>query len=125
MERSATTSRRAFIKGAGITAVGAALVGITGCTPNSQASAQSTNNAQDVSWDEEYDVIVVGAGLAGMSAAVTVATEGDGATCLLLEKGDSELGGGNSPFSSGKCLFTDNLENFTAYVKECRGTEKL
>lgn len=122
MERSATTSRRAFIKGAGITAVGAALVGITGCTPNPQASAQSTNNAQDVSWDEEYDVIVVGAGLAGMSAAVTVATEGDDATCLLLEKGDSELGGGNSPFSSGKCLFTDNLENFTAYVKECRGT---
>lgn len=126
MEKALTSSRRSFVMGAGATALGVVLAGVTGCAPKTQTAATQTaatgiTSVSDITWDEEYDVIVVGAGLAGMSAAVTVATEGEGATCLLLEKGQSELGNGNSPFSSGKCLYTDNLDNFTAYVKECRG----
>lgn len=77
-------SRRGFLKAGG---VGAALAtgGVVGAIPfkASQAFAQQ-------SWDEEYDVVVVGSGGAGFVAAITAKSMGS--ETIVLEKG-SYIGG--------------------------------
>lgn len=98
-------SRRNFIAGvgAGLAAVASASAGAAFA-----AGVDVSNEVAgaDYSWDEEYDVVVVGAGLAGMTAAVATANKG-GASCLLIEKTDDELGGGNSHYSGGSVIYTD------------------
>ena len=116
-------SRRAFLRTTGATLAGVATVGMAAQLP-ARALAEGNDAAasvEDITWDEEFDVVVVGAGLAGMAAATTVALEGDGTTCLLLEKSAAELGGGNSQYSAGMVLWTNDTEKFTEYLKELRG----
>ena len=104
-------SRRAFLKTATVALGGAAVAGLAGCAPAAETPANDeAASVDDISWDEESDVIVVGGGLAGLAAAVTVATEGNGAKCLLLEKGPLETGGGNSAFAAGMVLWTKDPE---------------
>ena len=72
-----TASRRNFIKAAGAAlALGAGTAMLGGCAP--KGSGSSSNDAAtsvaDIKWDEEYDVIVVGGGIAGLTAAATVAS---------------------------------------------------
>lgn len=119
---SKTQSRRNFLKGAGALAGGIAAFGLTGCAP--QAAKEEPNatalRTADITWDAETDIVVVGGGIAGSSAAATVAMEGDGATCVILEKGSSEYGGGNSIFSAGNVLYTDDADAFFVHMKELR-----
>ena len=120
-------TRRTFIKCAAATlAATAASMGYAATA--SADPAEKTANANDgaasvddIVWDEEYDVLIAGARAAGMAVAATVATEGEGATALLLEKGGAEWGNGNSIFSSEMCTFTEDPENYTEYLKEMRG----
>ena len=88
MEQATRLTRRSFIGGAAVLAAGAA-AGLAGCAPGGQQSGGGGEAQAEGSenWDEEFDVVVCGAGLAGLAAAITVATEGNGASCLLLEKG--------------------------------------
>lgn len=115
-------SRRSFIKAAGVFALGAgAMATLGGCAPKGKASHNdSVQSVEDISWDGEYDVIVVGGGIAGLATAATVALEGEGATCLLLEKSDNC--GGNSFQSSGFCMRTEEPEKFfETYIKGLQG----
>jgi 3-oxosteroid 1-dehydrogenase len=57
-------------------------------------------------WDEEYDLVVLGAGVAGMTAGLVAAI--DGLRTLVIEK--SEQVGGTSAFSSGTVWIPDNPE---------------
>lgn len=116
-------SRRDFLKGAALVAGTGAVAGLTGCAASSPQTT-GANDAAEVAWDEEYDVVVVGAGLAGASAAVALAVEGSGETCLLLEKGTSPLGNGNSPFSGGSVIYTDpeHKDGCLQYWKDLRGS---
>ena len=57
-------------------------------------------------WDEEYDVVVLGAGAGGMTAALVSAIEG--MRTLLIEKSDQV--GGTTAFSSGSVWIPDNPE---------------
>ncbi len=50
-------------------------------------------------WDEDYDLVVLGTGAAGLSTALTATNEG--LKVLLLEKGD--LFGGTTCYSAGTC----------------------
>ena len=50
-----------------------------------------------------------------------MALEGDGATCLLAEKGDTP--GGNSPYCKGTIVYADDEEAFLQYMLEMRGEE--
>ncbi len=105
------STRRAFVGGMGLS-IGATAMATAGTTALADEAA-----GQD--WDEEYDVVVIGAGVAGRAAAATVALEGDGATCLLADKADDL--GGNSPFSDGSVLYGHDVEGFYAYMKELCG----
>lgn len=116
----ALQSRRTFLKTAGIVMGGAAVASLVGCAPAATATNDTAGNVSDITWDEEYDVVVVGGGLAGLASAVTVATEGEGASCLLLEKGPLETGNGNSAYAAGMVLWTKDESGFAEYVRELR-----
>ncbi|MEG0376445.1 MAG: FAD-binding protein [Raoultibacter sp.] len=112
----AAQTRRGFVKTAGAALAGAAVMGLAGCASGTTASSAQSTPGDNQAWDEEFDVIVVGAGIAGNAAALTVATEGDGAKCLLIEKG--QLPSGNSPFCKGDSIWTKDPEALTEYMKE-------
>lgn len=63
-----------------------------------------TTDANDIEWDIETDVVVVGSGMAGCAAAVTAASKG--AAVVLLER-DSEPGG-TTKASSGEYWVPNN-----------------
>lgn len=87
-------SRRDFVKRAAAGAVGVATVGILGgCTQG----AASTSN--EVKWDKEADVVIVGGGGTGLAAALQAAL--DGAKVLTLEKGG--VAGGPPTFPVELC----------------------
>lgn len=91
MKKGKNVSRRNFLIGTGLTGIAAA-VGLAGCAPKAsgELSSDATSNTTigtgtDVptSWDEECDVLVLGGGGAGSSAAFTAAREG--ASVIVLE----------------------------------------
>lgn len=112
MGQKTKLTRRSFIGGAAALAAGAA-AGLAGCAANGQQAVEEKTGATE-SWDEEFDVVVCGAGIAGLAAAVTVATEGDGASCLLMEKEPSP--NGNSPFCAGSMLYCEDADAFMTYL---------
>ena len=78
------------------------------------ASGEADSASSNEKWDGEYDVIVAGAGIAGLTAAITVADEGDGASCLVVEK--DSLPNGNSPFCAGWQLYFDETDGPMNYL---------
>ena len=83
-----TASRRNFIKAAGAAlALGAGTAMLGGCSPKGGSSSNdAATSVADIKWDDEYDVIVVGGGIAGLAAAATVASEGEGKKCSKRAK---------------------------------------
>ncbi len=121
---SEMTTRRDFMRTAAAGMLGIAggtALAMTACSPTGTPQEEPLGDTGEQSWDEEYDIVVVGAGLAGLAAAITVGTEGNGATCLLLEKSSQAAGGGNSQFSSGSVTYTDDAAAFARYLKSLRG----
>ena len=114
MTNRMATSRRNFIKGAGITLAGATALSIMGC-----ASGNGNASSSSQKWDGEYDVIVVGVGIAGVTAAITVADEGNGASCLLIEKDVAP--NGNSPFCAGWQMYFEDEEGPLNYLNHLIG----
>ncbi len=92
-------SRRGFIAGAGAVAAGAAA-----CAAASNVKvAKADEGGIPTSWDDEADVIVLGTGFAGLSAAVTILEEHLGSV-IVLEAAPEAEAGGNSRVS-GQLLF--------------------
>lgn len=119
MDTKLYQSRRNFIKTGAAMALGAATLGFAGCAaPSKTKSNDTVANVSDIKWDEEYDVLVVGAGAAGLATACCMATEGNGLKTLLLEKGDSNRGAGNSPVCTGSFHITDTPADFAVYLKQ-------
>lgn len=114
-------TRRSFIRCAAATLAASALAAGASAHAAESNANDTASRVEDIVWDEEVDVLIAGAGAAGMAVAATIATEGNGATALLLEKGGAEWGCGNSVFSSGMCTFTEDPASYTEYLKEMRG----
>lgn len=110
MEKKFDMSRRAFIGLGATAAAGVALTSLPGCaSPKTKSNDTASTTASDsrdlgtssfeitndnTSADEtnDVDVVVVGSGMGGFSAALTLAELNDQASIVLLEKND-QLGG--------------------------------
>ncbi|MFT7005064.1 MAG: flavocytochrome c [Sulfurimonas sp.] len=103
-------TRRSFVKSMG--AVGAGMLTVA----STSASALALDS-KDVKYDEEYDVVIIGSGYAGLSAGITAAEKGD--KVLVIEKmgrvgGNSVINGGllavvGTPKQKAEGV-TDNME---------------
>jgi succinate dehydrogenase/fumarate reductase flavoprotein subunit len=101
-------SRRRFLKGAAIAAPGVAAASVLDALP--QASA-----AIPKKWDKETDVVVIGTGFGGLSAAITV--KDAGAKVLILEKMEQKYEGGNSKVSGNMWWTPTNLPEALTYME--------
>lgn len=92
-------SRRSFLKGSAVLAVGAATLGAVGCA--SEGSSNTANGAPKTSdaWDKTADVVVVGTGTAAVAALV--ASDFGAESIIVLEKASAF--GGTSSMSGGGC----------------------
>ena len=70
-------------------------------------------------WDQEADVVVVGYGFAGATAAITA--HDAGANVLLLEKAPEQYKGGNSRVSANLVFWPNDLEKAKAYFLALAG----
>ena len=121
MDESRGVSRRNFLTIGGLAALGGAAA-LTGCAPRVKGDTSSTQQrgggaGYSGSFDEEFDVVVVGAGIAGLSASITVAREADGKSCLLIEK--EAQAAGCSPVCAGDFLGRDDENEYPVqYLKD-------
>lgn len=109
MNSSATVghiiSRRGFVSGAAaMGAMGAAAVGMT---------ASASENKEE-GFDEQYDVVVIGYGAAGGTAAFYAAQEG--AKVLLVDSALKGEEGGNSRFCGQIAMYTEDVEGLKNYL---------
>ena len=107
---SMVSSRRQFVAGAAGVAAAASL-GFIG-----KASAEQ---AEEITWDGEYDVVVVGMGFAGCVSAITAADEG--AKVLLVDKAPEGSTGGNSRVSGQYIQATDDADAMYTYLSALVG----
>jgi fumarate reductase flavoprotein subunit len=108
-------SRRGFLGGSLIAGIGLAGAGLAGCS--SAPSAGGDAGAElPTSWDREADVVVLGGGAAGLSAAMAAAKEG--ASVIVLEK--AEVTGGTTALSAGVIHAADTpfQKEFTEYQSD-------
>ena len=90
-------SRRGFTVGA-MAAGALAALGLAGCAPQGKGSSgASSQSADDIEWDEETEVLVVGSGYTGLAAAYESSKAG--AATRVIEK--CSMMGGNSAFADG------------------------
>ena len=106
-------SRRSFLKGA----AGAAAV--TAVSAMGLVPAMAEEAAADIAWDAEYDVVVMGMGFAGTSAAIAAADKG--VSVLLVDKAPKGATGGNSKVSGQAIQATDDPDAFYTYLRQMIG----
>lgn len=109
--------RRAFLRGASLSTLG--IMGasaLAGCAASNLPATGEVTFDQLVTWDDEYDVIVIGFGGAGAVASKTAADVG--AKVLLLEKAEKGDEGGNTRFCSQMFAYGHEDEEATkAYYR--------
>src|SRR5262245_20356477 len=101
MSGSADVSRRDFLARGAVASVGAVAIGGTGAH---EAAAQNGNG---IKWDYTADVVVIGAGVAGLPAAITA--RDNGASVIIVDEnfdigGRGILSGGRVQIGGGHAL---------------------
>ena len=110
--KSTTISRRNLVKGA---AMGAAAMGAMGAA----AALADEAAPAGVEFAEEYDVVVLGMGGAGMCAAIAAYEEG--AKVLLCEKAPAGQEPCNTKVAGQVILSTDDADQFYTYLTHLMG----
>jgi 3-oxo-5alpha-steroid 4-dehydrogenase len=113
--------RRQFLKTLGLAAAGAAALKVEAAAPLARSEIRR--------WDLETDLLIVGSGVAGVSAAIEARRSGIDA--LMLER--QHLAGGSSSISGGVCYlgggtplqkalgFDDSIEAMLGYMLAASG----
>ena len=107
MSSNASVTRRSFIAAAGGTAALTA-----GATLTTAALADGADEA--AGFDETYDVVVIGYGAAGGTAAFYAAK--NGAKVLLVDSAPEGEEGGNSRFCGQIAMYTENVDSLERYL---------
>lgn len=109
-------TRRTFFKDLAVgTAAGAVSLSVAG----SLAGLNTAKAEEGVQWDAEYDVVVLGFGGAGATAAITAAD--DGAKVLICDKAPVGSEGGNTKRSGQGVMGTDDHKQLAQYLKALMG----
>ncbi|MBR2834367.1 MAG: FAD-binding protein [Coriobacteriales bacterium] len=124
MKDTHVLTRRGFVTGSVATAAACAFVAGT------ESRAFAAQLREDVEFGADYDVVVIGFGVAGATAAITAADAG--AKVLIVEKAPRGQEGGDSIFSGQVCMgvdaeYTEDLVkyfiamggNYQDYDEEC------
>ncbi len=111
MQAEKKVTRRTFMTGAGALALGAAA--FSGVASADEDGAPTY--ADTVAWDTEYNVVVVGFGGAGASAAITAADAG--AKVLLVEKAPLGDEGGNTRYCEQAILWFDDYDGGMQFMR--------
>ena len=98
-------SKRSFLKGFAAAAAGAAAAPLVHAKPGDPLPQK---------WDREADVVILGYGGAGASAAITA--KDAGADVVIFEK--CPQGGGNTAVSSGGMMIPNNRERAIEYLRK-------
>lgn len=96
------TSRRDFLKLGGMAVIATGAAGMVGCSPKSTVDTASAAEGYvvgvgDISWVDEADIVIVGTGITGLSAAIAPIKAGK--RVIVLEKLSAY--GGESGMSCG------------------------
>ena len=101
-----SVSRRGFVSGMAMAGLGAAAAAASSTGVLKTMVAKASENAEPATWDYEYDIVVCGAGGAGLLAALKANDEGCKVICIdanfemgghaALSHGLTHSGGGNS-----------------------------
>ncbi len=118
-------TRRAFVGNVGGAVAGAAVATAAGaaCVGGAmaaEASAEAAAGAAGIEWADEADVVVLGTGAAGLSAAVTIGAESLGSV-IVLEAAPEEENGGNSRVCGQGVFCPDSVEGAVAYQTDLNG----
>lgn len=84
-------SRRSFVRGAVVAGAAAAMAGLAGCGKPSNSDELAATGGSSIDWNEQADIVVIGAGPSG--SATALAASQAGASVILLEA--SAVMGGN------------------------------
>jgi succinate dehydrogenase/fumarate reductase flavoprotein subunit len=111
-------SRRGFLKGVGLAGAALAVGSLAACdTPadggNGSDGEAAGDSANNIKWDKEVDVVVVGYGGAGAATAITA--HDAGAEVLIIEK--LAAGGGNTACSGGGFLCPNDAAQSYTYTQ--------
>ena len=98
-------------------------IGAAGALALATSSASATQNAKDVKFDEEYDVVVIGSGFAGSMATLQALKRGK--KVLMIEK--MGRAGGNSVINAGNMAVPNNefqkaagiTDSKEAFIADC------
>lgn len=126
-------SRRGFLGCATATSSLALMAGLTACSSDNDSTENgsvdesssdqgSTSNSalETYEWEDEADVIILGTGAAGLSAAVTMGNENLG-TAIILEAAPEEYNGGNSRVCGQGVFCPTTVEGAIAYQTDLNG----
>lgn len=123
MNLDTNLNRRGFLKGAALMGGAAALAGMAGCAPQKPAS-QELSSTGEGSWDEETDVIIVGAGGGGLAAAVEASAAGkEVIVCEVMSNATMSNSALCAGMIQGACTklqkeagIEDSIEEFDKYL---------
>ena len=112
----ADLSRRSFLKGTAAAALSMAAASVMAQPAKAE---ESVPFEKTVSWDAEFDAVVIGFGGAGASTAIAAADAG--AKVLIVEKAPEGKAGGNSVICMQWICGTSDKAETVKYIKALRG----
>ena len=121
-------SRKEFLKGAAMSAAGVGLMasGLMNkqavaeeAKPEYKNSSSWVKASQNVTWDEEHDIVIAGYGMAGTAAYIEAVEIDPNVDVVIYDKSDEANAGGQA-IASGQCVIfvePDDVETWRTYMR--------